>query len=317
MTINVRELLSKKQQECFDDIKNSRVLGASRHIGMIYDMILDMTEHRESATALLNDARELIHYFMATRGTQSRAVYNVLHQFEQRLSGMDQLEIQSLKMQMRELVHSTKLKADHETKTIISAVKQLSVNYQRVLVYDYSSTVEAVLRSLNPQIEVFVAESRALKGGYPFIAPLFESGHKIHFIPDMLIGDVMRSCQAVFIGAESFFPDGSLVNTIGSDVVALVAREWGVPLYVLTPMNKVDTRQREGMYRNSMMPYDFSNKIAATWSEELKSKIDFTGNKLVNVKASQITAYITEYGLVPPDAIYYVSDQYSKGENRV
>ena len=88
---------------------------------------------------------------------------------------------------------------------------------------------------------IYICESRALDGGRPFVKNALASGHHVHFIPDTTMLSAMKKCQAVFIGAETIYPDGTVFNTIGSDIVAMLCGTIHKPLYVLTPLIKLDT----------------------------------------------------------------------------
>ena len=57
---------------------------------------------------------------------------------------------------------------------------------------------------------------------------------KVHFIADAAMLTVIRKIDAVLIGAETFYPDGSAFNTVGSDLLAEISDLYDVPYYVLT-----------------------------------------------------------------------------------
>ncbi|MCB6288780.1 hypothetical protein LI276_22125, partial [[Clostridium] scindens] len=85
-----------------------------------------------------------------------------------------------------------------------------------------SSSVEAFLRKINGPKRIYIPESRVINGGAPFVQPCLEAGHQIHFIPDASMMYYMKSCDGVFMGAESIYPDGTGFNTTGSDIVGLL-----------------------------------------------------------------------------------------------
>ncbi len=55
---------------------------------------------------------------------------------------------------------------------------------------------------------------------------------------------MVKECDAVVIGADTVTQDGSIVNKVGSLVVALAAKRYNTPLVVL-----VDKSKGEGSHR--------------------------------------------------------------------
>ena len=89
-------------------------------------------------------------------------------------------------------------------------------------------------------------------------------------------------------------------NTIGSDIVAMLCVTIHKPLYVLTPLIKLDMRPLEGYVRCSAMPFDYGERLASHWDEDVRSNVDFSGFKLLEIEAEMIRGYITEKGILPP-----------------
>lgn len=122
-----------------------------------------------------------------------------------------------------------------------------------IFVYDYSSTVEKFLRGLaehERKIRIYIAESRIIDGGLPFVKVCQKAGHHIKFIPDASMMYYIKDCDAAFMGAETFYPDGTGFNTTGSDIVGLLCSYYKIPLYFLTPMIKLDIRPVTGGRKN-------------------------------------------------------------------
>lgn len=110
-----------------------------------------------------------------------------------------------------------------------------------------SGTVEAVLTKLGSgestnerRIQrVFVAESRPGGEGIALARGLAAPGLQVTLVPDAAVGAFVREVSAVVLGADSVRADGSVVNKVGSYPLALVAREAGVPVYVLAETLKI------------------------------------------------------------------------------
>ena len=87
----VRQLLNDQASRLFDDIVNSRVLGANNHIRMIGEiMLLTAEDESENGKSVLYKVRETARFFMETRGQQSRAVYHAIQYY---IKGLDELSL--------------------------------------------------------------------------------------------------------------------------------------------------------------------------------------------------------------------------------
>ena len=114
---------------------------------------------------------------------------------------------------------------------------------------------------------------------------------------------VLDKVDAVFIGAETFYPDGTAFNTIGSDILAELCMLRHVPYYVLTPLIKGDIRARYGIYKE-VLTKDLKNELAAQWPEELKERVAFESIELVGVRPECITAYVCEKGILKTSDLF-------------
>lgn len=174
------------------------------------------------------------------------------------------------------------------------------------MIYDYSSTVEKVVMALvegSANLKVVIPESSVINGGYPYLKAMNEVKN-IHFIPDAAMAYYMKSCDALLMGAETFFPDGTAFNTIGSDLAAMIAKRLNVPLYFVTPMNKLDDRSVNG-FRKDLVMLDLKSKYEKKFNHHFEiDRVKFDCPELVNVDSNYINSFITELGIIPSNAMY-------------
>lgn len=131
---------------------------------------------------------------------------------------------------------------DDSSQAILSAARPLLTGI--ILTHSRSGTVEAVLREMAARgdadtHEIFVTESRPGGEGIALARSLASSGWHVTLIADAACGHFMREVSAVVLGADSVRDDGSVVNKIGSYLVALAARDAQVPVYVLCETLKI------------------------------------------------------------------------------
>lgn len=306
----IRKQLSHQSLVKFDDITNSRVLGANCHIRLIGEMMLESSERVDlSVDERLDLVQKIATFFEETRGQQSRAIYNAIAQMVNHDESLPCLECLHL---IRKQIEMYEKKAEENLNLLLDYAQNISENMDTIMVFDYSSTVNDFIKRLDRKRAIYVPESRALDGGKPYLKAAIEGGHDVHFIADTTMLVAMKKCQAVFMGAETIYPDGTVFNTIGSDIVAILCDYLKIPLYVLSPLVKVDTRVVQGFIRCSPMPFNYEQRLTKGWNDDEKVGIDFKGFKLLEIEPKLIKAIICEQGIIPTSAFFQIAMKYSE-----
>ena len=102
-----------------------------------------------------------------------------------------------------------------------------------LMTHSYSSTIVELFRQLRERnVHAIVTESRPLNEGYQLAKQLSQWQIATTLITDSQMGLFVPRADAIVVGADSLLPDGSLINKSGSQLLALVAHEYGVPFYV-------------------------------------------------------------------------------------
>ncbi len=52
-------------------------------------------------------------------------------------------------------------------------------------------------------------------------------------------GYFLPQCEALCVGADAFFLDGTLINKMGSCILGLAAKEMNIPFYVISETDKM------------------------------------------------------------------------------
>ena len=312
----IRNLLSAEGKEHFDDVYLKRKLGASPHIRAIGCMFADIAAHAQenglTSAETVARIRATSEFFIALRGDSSTAIVTALQILT---SGLDEWEQAPLDRLYRHMLCVTE-NYHHEAAGWEKTIKEYGVNILRdkhsMLLYDYSSLVCAMLESAAADghcMDIYLPESRFLNGGYPFVRACIENGHRVHFFPDVAIYHFMKQADLAMMGAETFFPNGDMVNTIGSELVALACKRYEKPLYIPTSLIKVDRRTMEGREKKQLYR-DLKSILSQNWKDEYRDKTDFICPNLDIVPPELITAYITEEGVVPCSALFGICNSY-------
>ena len=93
------------------------------------------------------------------------------------------------------------------------------------------------------RLRVFADETRPLLQGARLTAyELSRAGVDVTLICDSMASMVMRNgwVQACFVGCDRVAANGDTANKIGTSGVAILARHYGIPFYVLGPTSTID-----------------------------------------------------------------------------
>lgn len=308
-----RNQLPNGAVELFDDIVNSRILGASKQTNLICKILASIVQDEMND---IQDAKQKVeivaNYFKGTRGQNSRAIYNAIS--ELLISILPKLEHKEF-FDRRTIVDMIN---NYETILITNVKKSaeyaaaLCKQMDTIMIFDYSSTVDMFIEKLTEKKRIYIPESRALDGGKPFLKTAVRGHHDVHFIPDTTMFVQLRKAQAAFIGAETIYPDGSIFNTVGTDILAILCKECNIPLYAISPMIKIDVRNVYGHTKLAPMEFDYSTRLAEDWNDKEKEGIDFSGIKLVKIESKYLSAIITEKGIIPSHAFYQEAMTYNE-----
>ena len=151
--------------------------------------------------------------------------------------------------------------------------------------------------------KVFADETRPLLQGARLTAyELQKVGVDVTLICDNMASAVMRKgwVQAVVVGCDRVAANGDTANKIGTSGVAILARYYGIPFYVLGPTSTIDLNCPDGdsiviEERNPKEITDmwYASRMAPEGVKAYNPAFDVTPHDL-------ITAIITEKGIAYP-----------------
>lgn len=320
----LKDYLSPSAKDDFDDIVLARKLGASANIVSIGNMLKDIAAHAAenglSAGEMIDRVLAIAGYFDKLRGESTVAVTNAIKLMTGGLPALREAPLAEACKRVTDSCNRYGEKAREWMDNIVTYGYNLIKGCKGILVFDYSSSVDAIAKqaALNGQImDIYIPESRVLDGGKPFAVTAVEMGHRVHFFPDVAIYHFLKKSDMAFIGVETFYPDGSAANTVGTDMLAILCKQARVPFYIPTTLIKVDMRGLQGIVKRDLAQ-DLSGLLAPHWDENLRAHTDFTCPDLSIIGPEYITGYITEVGIVPGTAMFGIAREYAakleKGE---
>ncbi len=148
--------------------------------------------------------------------------------------------------------------------------------------------------------KVYADETRPLLQGSRLTAyELDKAGIDVTVICDNMVSQVMQEgkIDAVLVGCDRVAANGDAANKIGTSGVAILAKEYGIPFYVLGPTSTIDMVATSGadieieLRDPDEIGNGFGRRTAPEGVKAYNPAFDVT-------KAEYITAFITEKGVI-------------------
>ena len=147
---------------------------------------------------------------------------------------------------------------------------------------------------------VFADETRPLLQGARLTAfELYSSGVDVTLICDNMSASVMQKgwVNAVFVGCDRVAANGDTANKIGTSVVADVAKQYNVPVYICAPTSTIDMNTPDGAH--IQIEQRKPEEVTERWYKEPMAP---KGVKVYNpafdvTDHSLIAGIVTEYGV--------------------
>ena len=155
-------------------------------------------------------------------------------------------------------------------------------------------------------LKVFADETRPLLQGARLTTyELMKAGVDVTLICDNMASLVMKNgwVQACFAGCDRVAANGDAANKIGTSGVAILAKHYGIPFYILGPSSSIDENCPTGAdipieERNpdEITSLHYGQQVAPDGVKCYNPAFDVTDHEL-------ITAIITEKGILKPDSL--------------
>jgi translation initiation factor eIF-2B subunit alpha len=169
-------------------------------------------------------------------------------------------------------------------------------NGMTILVHGYSSTIlYALIKSKNKGIsfKVLVTESRPENDGELMAKVLSEHGIESQVILDISIGYHMKDIDFIVIGADAVCENGGVINKIGTFTIALCAKNFKKPFYVMV----------ESLKFLKMYPLDQCDVPQCFSKFKVKDNLEYDYNMCDYTPPEFTTLLFTDIGIFTPSAV--------------
>ena len=189
-----------------------------------------------------------------------------------------------------------------------SATADVLADADAVATLSRSGTVQLAIETLTPT-EVVVAESRPEREGVgvaEWAAAETDATVTLTTEAGLPTALAAHDLDAVLVGADSIYPDGRVVNKTGTRVLALAAREVGVPVYVVASSGKIRPADRQPAAS------DVSEQTApAEAVYEGNADLSVHAPTFEPVPLELIDGVVTEMGVLDADRVRAVAERHA------
>lgn len=149
----------------------------------------------------------------------------------------------------------------------------------------FSKTVLDIIKLISKRrknLKVFVLESRPILEGRKLADELIKLNINTTIVVDSLMSYAVKNSDSVVIGADQILKNGNVVNKIGSFALALCAREFNKPIYVVADKSKF-------VNSSKFVPKKYPNSEVC----KTKKKIKIVNHYFEEVPANLITKILS------------------------
>jgi len=197
-----------------------------------------------------------------------------------------------LKMTKRMPIEKIERHFDEAQEKINRNVLKIIKNNSKIFTHCHSTNVVNALiyaKKKGKKFEVFNTETRPLYQGRKTSKELSKAKIKTTLITDLEIGQFIQNTDAVFLGSDALLKNGDIINKIGSQMIAELANNHKIPVYIIADSWKFsqnDVKIEERTYKEVWKNAPRQIKIKNLAFETVPSKY--------------IKAIISELGILRP-----------------
>ncbi len=310
------KVFSKEIQQIRKDIEDLKIQGATNVAISTFEgmkMFLSNRWGNDNISDLVKSCLEVGEYLSTARINEPLARNGVIYV---RIKALDiskeGMSIKKVQDKLLDFIDEYLDMITSSKKTIIKNSTDDLKDFENILTHCHSSTAVDLLKTMaknksREDFGVVCTETRPNFQGRITAKSLSEAGIDTTFIADsaaesFAIGRGSRQIDAVFLGCDQFTKDGYMINKIGSWGIAMAAHYAGKPVYIITPLLKIDP------YINTSDIEIEIREDRELWKDAPKN-LDIFNPAFEIVDKSLITGYVTEEGILEPKELEKVVKQ--------
>jgi translation initiation factor 2B subunit (eIF-2B alpha/beta/delta family) len=228
-----QDVTADSTERLVQQIRDDREHGASE---LARQCLSGLAEY--ARTANIQDARDLKNRLLelAQRLQQSRPtmapITNLINRWLQALQAASDGKGDVLRAQAAEQAEALIEQSKQAVATAARRAADLIGPDKTIITHSLSSTVVSVFELLGSRARAIITESRPPGEGRLLAEKLSFLGIATDFISDQQMGLFVQHADVALVGADTIANDGSVINKAGTYLLALAARDRGIPFYV-------------------------------------------------------------------------------------
>lgn len=199
----------------------------------------------ESPADLKNELMDLATQMQLARPSMA-VLWNIIQRWIEQLAFMPLESMDGARQFAMEQAESLQQMSVQAGRAIVQQLSPQIPPGSVILVHSFSTTVLAILETLQTaNCKVIMTEARPGIEGRRLARALSDFRIETTFIADAQIGCFISDADLVLLGADSVLEDGSVVNKAGTYLLALAAKDKGVPVFVVAESFKHSRRRAD------------------------------------------------------------------------
>jgi len=306
MSMKIRKTEIPEVDRIVNDIRNMKVRGALNIAIVATKTMKEVIEsgygNTEEIILKLKDAGEKLRSSRPTAVSLPNSIDYVLYLAEKRKNLKPDIFKKELIGEIDKFIKNM----ENALERIAEIGSKIVNNNDVILTHCNSDTVIAILRKAwkkGRRFSVIVTETRPRLQGHITVKKLLDDGIPVTLIVDSAVCLTMytKKVDKVLVGADAVCVNGDIVNKIGTSQIALCAKENGVKFIVAVESIKFSPQSMMGG----------AIEIEERSPSEVIDRGKLKGVKIYNpafdiTDADKIDMIITEFGIMPPEAVYQV-----------
>jgi len=212
-----------------------------------------------------------------------------------------------------EEIRSYEEKTKEGNRKVCEIASNIIVNGGKYLTHCHSTMVEYMFKMAHDRgldFEVYCTETRPRYQGRITAKNLADYGIKTISIVDSSVTHYLKEIDYFFTGADVVFPDGSIMNKVGTNLISSVCPRYSTPHIVLTTTHCCEI--------NSLLM--LTEKVEERDENEVWTKEDGKPENIIIknpafdiVPHELIDKFITEEGVFSPESLYLWVNRHTLG----
>lgn len=294
-------------QKIYEDIQKLNIQGATNIALSVFEgMKLYISQSKETDPNKMFDAffevGEMLAEARANEPLARNGVKYVKYFFKKEFSVLPALS--TMKPRFEELCEEYMQIVSESKKRLVENSKEYLKNYDKIFTHCHSSAAVNLIKELSQgdkEFEVVCTETRPRMQGRITAKNLVDAGIKTTMIADsaaesFIINRGNVPIDVIFLGCDQITKGGHAINKIGSWGIGIAAHYADKPLYIITPLLKVD---QTSFNREVEIEVREDSEI---WPDAPKN-LEIYNPAFEIVDNSLITAFVTEFGITRPSEI--------------